>query len=554
MRNFFLYIILLVPITICSQQQKIDSLKSFLKHYKKEDTIRLNTLNILAYAYYSIDPEEGIKTSISAEFLAKNLKATTQLATAYSYRGHNYSALGSDSLALNMYDKAIAIYEEKSNKKRIARLIYNKGLVYFNHSDYKRANDCNREAYEVFEKEKDSFLMAKMLNSIGINHMSLTEYPEALSAYHKAILLYEKLNKKEDLEYASIHGNIGLLYARLKKPMLALEYQNKALKLFKKVDFQTGVANSLTSIGRIYNDLEKPNEAIRFYEEAYAIMKKNNNESGVSSALTNIGESYMILSNYKKALSYFLQTKEIYKRLDNPNNLASVHKNIGECYEKIKIPVGKSSSNLYRAEQSFEKSLQLAKQVGNLKLQYEVLERIADFNVKTNNYKKAYKVKNQAIVMKDSFNSITKREEIIRLEAQHEYNQEKVSLNAAYEKEKAITLAEVKRQKLLKKTIAIVGGIILISLLLSFLSYKKRKNALLAKEAAEFNTKVAETELKALRSQMNPHFIFNSLNSISDFIQKNKTRVANDYLIKFSKLTRAIFCLLYTSPSPRDRG
>jgi len=43
-----------------------------------------------------------------------------------------------------------------------------------------------------------------------------------------------------------------------------------------------------------------------------------------------------------------------------------------------------------------------------------------------------------------------------------------------------------------------------------------------------------------LRAQMNPHFIFNSLNSISDYIAKNNTKAADEYLIKFAKLMRLI--------------
>ncbi len=55
-----------------------------------------------------------------------------------------------------------------------------------------------------------------------------------------------------------------------------------------------------------------------------------------------------------------------------------------------------------------------------------------------------------------------------------------------------------------------------------------------------FEKQIAETELKALRAQMNPHFIFNSLNSIQKFILKNESASASDYLIKFSRLIRLI--------------
>jgi hypothetical protein len=57
---------------------------------------------------------------------------------------------------------------------------------------------------------------------------------------------------------------------------------------------------------------------------------------------------------------------------------------------------------------------------------------------------------------------------------------------------------------------------------------------------ASYKQKIAETEMQALRAQMNPHFIFNSLNSIENFIMLNEKRLASDYLNKFSRLIRSI--------------
>jgi anti-sigma regulatory factor (Ser/Thr protein kinase) len=57
---------------------------------------------------------------------------------------------------------------------------------------------------------------------------------------------------------------------------------------------------------------------------------------------------------------------------------------------------------------------------------------------------------------------------------------------------------------------------------------------------AAFRQKIADTELQALRAQMNPHFIFNSLNSIENFIMKNEKWLASDYLNKFARLFRMI--------------
>ena len=71
---------------------------------------------------------------------------------------------------------------------------------------------------------------------------------------------------------------------------------------------------------------------------------------------------------------------------------------------------------------------------------------------------------------------------------------------------------------------------------------RKRVNAIKEKEQQRttINKAMAELETKMLRSQMNPHFIFNSLNSIQKYIWENKEEDAAEYLARFAKLMRAI--------------
>ncbi len=73
-----------------------------------------------------------------------------------------------------------------------------------------------------------------------------------------------------------------------------------------------------------------------------------------------------------------------------------------------------------------------------------------------------------------------------------------------------------------------------------FLFYMKRREANFKAIEAEIQTKMAKVEMKALRAQMNPHFIFNCLNSIYHFMSKKDTEQASKYLIKFSNLIRSI--------------
>lgn len=85
--------------------------------------------------------------------------------------------------------------------------------------------------------------------------------------------------------------------------------------------------------------------------------------------------------------------------------------------------------------------------------------------------------------------------------------------------------------------------LVFLFLLIVYFIYQNRINAIKKREQLKtsFNKQIAELESKALRSQMNPHFVFNSLNSIQNYIVKNDTESSTKYLSKFAKLTRLIF-------------
>lgn len=87
----------------------------------------------------------------------------------------------------------------------------------------------------------------------------------------------------------------------------------------------------------------------------------------------------------------------------------------------------------------------------------------------------------------------------------------------------------------------------LVDMIYSFVQWRTRQRFKLRLERSEKERQLAELqqqktdlEMQALRAQMNPHFIFNSLNSINRFILQNNRQQASEYLTKFSKLVRMI--------------
>ncbi|MGE0560916.1 MAG: histidine kinase [Flavobacteriales bacterium] len=90
-----------------------------------------------------------------------------------------------------------------------------------------------------------------------------------------------------------------------------------------------------------------------------------------------------------------------------------------------------------------------------------------------------------------------------------------------------------------------ISAEILFVLLVVVVIFKYRETQMLIKsqnlqKIAENEKKIIELELKALKSQMNPHFIFNTLNSIQHFILENKFKDSNRYISNFSKLIRMV--------------
>lgn len=93
-------------------------------------------------------------------------------------------------------------------------------------------------------------------------------------------------------------------------------------------------------------------------------------------------------------------------------------------------------------------------------------------------------------------------------------------------------------QTLIAKFLFVLSSIIVLILLYK---WNKKRIQKIATKKIEIKQQLAEQELYALRSQMNPHFVFNSLNAIQYYITKNEIDLSEKYLVKFSRLIRMFF-------------
>lgn len=150
-----------------------------------------------------------------------------------------------------------------------------------------------------------------------------------------------------------------------------------------------------------------------------------------------------------------------------------------------------------------------------------------------NDYKKTLECNKIASAYKDSVFNITSQEKVLELQTKYETEKKEAEI-IRLTKENQIRLLEAEKQKTHIKYILAIAIITIILGIILFNYYRlKQKNY-----QHELEKKNLNIEKRLLMAQMNPHFIYNLLNSIQSFISGNNSYMAEKYLSKFAKLIR----------------
>jgi tetratricopeptide (TPR) repeat protein len=369
----------------------------------------------------------------------------------------------------------------------------------------------------------------------------------------------------ETAERAGYHKGVLLAYERLalisqysfSNPFKALDYYHKALTIAENnpglSTYKWGV---LGGIATIYYEQEEYRRALGSFFEIV-----RNNKDLELTATANIANVYGAMEMVDSSIYYYHKALDHQQLEGNPTFRANLYSNLSLMYEKagnvdsavicaekslglinthgiefVRPTAYANASMAYlmandytKAEYYARESLKLSDLQGNLFLQKSAWGTLAEVFAAKNDYQSALDAYIRYSALKDSLNNQNRRVEINRKQMEFDF-----------EKERALTQTEIARQTTMKKVTLLGGFGLLIISTLGFILYRRRRDALEQRKEAEFKALVADTELKALRSQMNPHFIFNSLNSIGDYILKNDNQSAQEYLMKFAKLMRTV--------------
>lgn len=529
--------------TVRAQSQMTDSLQKVLVLHPERDTIRLDILNDLAYYYSEISPVKGIDAADSAISLATLLKDERRLASAFNYKALNYASMGKDSVAISWFGKAITIHKKKGYKRGIASVLHNMGISYANLSQYQEALSCQLRAYDICKEINNQEGIATTLNSIGVIHLFLSDYPKALSYYFEALKIHEAL--KDTFSIGVAFTNIGLVYHHAADLKKALEYQHRAAHIFKEQGSAYNLQNSLGNLGNLYVDAGDIDSALQYFQQALQINENLGNQNGIASVYMNMGAAFFHKNDFLKAHHYLQQALKMYRSSGNNygaghaiNYLADIYLKAGDSTLK-RIGIA-GAQKIPQALLLQKEGIRMGVLSGNLDIQRDGWKNLSAIYKAEKQFEKALEAYQKFILFRDSVFNQEKQHEIAGLTMQFAFEKKEASEREHRNQERMVAAAALEKQKLVKRVILAGTVILLIASLVSFILYKRKRDAEEKQKQALLAAQITDKEMKALRAQMNPHFIFNSLNSISDFINKNDPETADYYLTRFAMLMRMI--------------
>ena len=480
MKNKYYIISLFILIffgNVCfGQHSEIDSLKRVLQ-VVKIDTSKVNIYNRLADKFKETNPDSTAFYALKANALSKKINYGFGLANSYINKGNSNIILGD-------YKKAKADFLK-------AQLEYQLLL------DYDTENKQLKNG------------LARAFASIGVVFSEESNYYMALENYKKALKLYIEIGNKNNISKA--YNNIGIVYKSQGNKPKALEYLNKAFHLQEEIGEQT-VAVTLTNIGVIYFEKGNYSEALKHYNKANKLFEKIDNQRGYALLNNYFGDYYKSQKNSATAISYYTKSLNLYEEMQNKFGASLALYNLGQLY---------CDEKKYNEAMPFAtKSLDYAKEIGVLDQTYHSEKLVSELFAFQNNPTQSLVHYKNYIVARDSITNEEINKKFLRAEMDFEYRNKEALLIEKNKRQRQLTL------------FSIIGTLLVIGLV--FVIFNRRQ----VKRRLTLQKEVAEYEQKALHLQMNPHFVFNCLGSISSFIVQNGTDSALKYLSKFSKLMR----------------
>lgn len=493
--NTFLRLIALIAFgfvfsNLQAQDKRIDSIRTVFQNQKLHDTAKLAALNKLMLSHYNQNEPNFFVIvrwmgAIGQKALREN-KHPLVRKRVNVFMGTYYSALAIESFSKGRIDQSVA-YEDRAIK------------VYKD------------------EKDWDEMYYHYIIQAQFLQRANQTE--KAISQVFKALKYYDRDKAKNVGEIAYGMATLGSIYAAQKNYRQAIAYHKKTIQYYDRDSHLSDIqknymkAVDLANIGNSYQQLAQHDSAIAYLGKAIVVYRKNNDTQSIAMLVSKMAA---VKLNQEK----YVDAEKLLGELSGPmDQRTQAHTDLqwARLYS--------AKSDYGKAKPYAEKALAISKANKLLDLQEMSATLLYEISRKTGNYKMALEMHVFNDKLKDSSKTEASKNALLQQQLRYDFEKKELNLKLTAQKQ-----AAVKNNWLIA-----LSGVVLLLLLGGFFYYRnsRQKQAIAALEKNKIKQKL-------LLSQMNPHFIFNSVDSIQGLIFKNRNKEAVDYLNKFSKLTRQI--------------
>lgn len=409
------------------------------------------------------------------------------------------------------------VIQHAKNSQTIGKAYHHKGNILMINGHLPQALFCFQKENKIFEfllHTNDTPDIQKMYAnswaSMGIIYSQQSNYTKALNHHFKALRIFEYMANFE--MQSAIYNNIAIEYQSLNKFELANGYLFKALKTSNK-DVETTVS-IYTNIGKNYIRINHFQQGKTYLDLALKQVSNISNDRAKGELYNALGNYYFHQQHFDEARKYLQLATQAFVKIDDVFGLTDTY--------YFQALLAEKEHNVTLAKSLLAKTIAISEQLNVLDIQAIAHLELAQIYASGNPQQRFFHTqKHYEIALKLAQNNNDKALEYI--EMQHQLEEQK--------------LAQVnqKQRRWLYGGVGVLVCLIGLGVLLFYLYYKKQN---LQKLDLKLQKDKAELQHKALFLQMNPHFIFNCLGSVSSLILQEEYNLATQYLNKFARLLR----------------
>ncbi|WPP50757.1 tetratricopeptide repeat protein [Catalinimonas niigatensis] len=528
---------ILTSITLAAQaNSSIDSLLALLPTVQKKDQVDI--LNQLGEAYRYQDISQSTLFLVEALSLANKLEYKPGISVAQLNLGANAIIRGDLEAGILHTRQALQLFKILKDQTGVANAKKNLGILAYFEGDYAQAKSDYQAALKLFLQTNDTRGQAKCYANIGLVLTLQGEYEKALANFFQSLRCNEQLNNQDGI--ASDYVYIAQIYQHSHELVKAIDYQKKALTIFENTNNQIRQSLLLSDIGKSHHHQKSWKKALEYYENALKLQKVLGNERDIGTTLGNMGAVYEEIGQINKARKHYQASLKIARRVGNETAIPALLLNLAELELQ--------QSAYQTAEKYLNQAFSMSKRMGHKEDLQQVFHLFYLMYEAQKNYPKALHHYQISRTYQDSLFNEEKSRQMAELQTSYEVEKKEQQITA--QAQEIGLLAENRLiEERLRMVLFIALGLLFLLILFVYSRYRlKQRSAQLLneknQEIQQKNIRISqmnqELEKRMLRAQMDPHFIFNSLNSIQHFITTNDKTSALKYLSKFSKLIRRV--------------